>query len=48
MAPHYDDFSVHYDDPAIRYDVPDPPPTIMADKPVTYPVTEVLGFCVQV
>ena len=44
MAPHYDDGS-HYDDPLVFYDVSDPPPITMADKPVTYPVTEVLGFC---
>lgn len=44
MSPRYNDGS-HYNDPRNRYDDPQPLPTTMADKPVTYPVTEVLGFC---
>jgi hypothetical protein len=45
MVWHYDDPLVHWDDPLIRYDDPGPLPRPMAENNITYPVTEVLGFC---
>ena len=44
---YYDDPQAHYDDPQVTYATASDllPSTTMANKPVSYPVTEVLGFC---
>ena len=44
MAPHYNDGVSRFDS-GLHYDVADPPPLTMATKKVTYPVTEIMGFC---
>jgi hypothetical protein len=42
----FDDPPAHYDDPAITWAAAsDLLPKTMADKPITFSITEVLGFC---